>query len=155
MQEYRSAVRILTLVISKGKSLDACMTQEDSPLARQICYGVLRNYYHLSALLQLLLNKPLAAKHTDLHVLLLAGLYSVDHLNRPVHASVNAVVETSISLKKNWAKGLINGVLRNYLRNQSALNLQINKDPEASSNHPMWLLDRIQTAYPDLSLIHI
>jgi len=136
-------------VTTKGKNLDACFTPDDSPLARQICYGVLRNYYSLKATQSLLLAKPLAKKHTDLHVLLLTGLYSVDHLNRPQHVSVNAVVETAVSFRKTWAKGLINGVLRNYLRNRQTLMLQLDDDTQAASNHPQWLFNRIQLAYPN------
>lgn len=148
MQEYHSAVRLLCAVLDDGRSLDASFKPGDSPLAKQITYGVIRHYYELEGLLSLLLNKPLTRKNRDLHVLLLAGLYSVEHLNRPAHASVNALVEATVGLKKKWAKNLINGVLRHYLRNQASLLAQLS-DEEMRSNHPTWLLNRIREAYAD------
>ena len=113
MQEYLDTVRVLRDVFERDRHLDE---YEISPFSRQICYGVARHYYSLNHTLSHLLRKPLPAKHLDLNLLLLAGLYSVDHLNRPAHASVNAAVEATTGLKKPWAKGLVNGVLRRYLR---------------------------------------
>jgi hypothetical protein len=99
MQEYISAVRVLRAVIQEGKSLDGRFNSEDSALAKQISYGVIRDYYHLSSQLNTLVKKPLVGKNADLNLLLLAGLYSVDQLNRPAHASVNAVVNATHGLK--------------------------------------------------------
>ena len=137
MQEYQSTVRVLS---------------GDSPLSKQISYGVIRDYYHLSGLLGQLLKKPLTGKNVNVHLLLLAGLYSVNNLNRPAHASVNATVNATKGLKLPWAKGLVNGVLRNYLRNQADIETSIEGDIQAQSNHPEWLLNRIKTAWPQLSI---
>jgi 16S rRNA (cytosine967-C5)-methyltransferase len=109
MQEYISSVRIL-LKVANGRSLDNAIGAHDSPLSRQIAYGVLRNFYSLSAALEHLLTKPLADKHQDIELLLLAGIYSINSLNRPAHASVNFTVDAAAGLKKPWAKKLINGV---------------------------------------------
>ncbi len=149
MQEYQSAVRVLSAVIIDGKSMDSQFNSGDSPLSKQISYGVIRDYYHLSALLEQLLKKPLTGKNINVHLLLLAGLYSVNNLNRPAHASVNATVNATKGLKLPWAKGLVNGVLRNYLRNQAHIETSIEGDVQAQSNHPEWLLTRIKTAWPD------
>jgi 16S rRNA (cytosine967-C5)-methyltransferase len=146
MQEYLSAISALLNVASKGKSLDVSFTKNDSPLSKQIAYGVLRHYYELTAITKLLLTKPLPKKHLDLALLLLAGIYSIDHLNRPSHTSVNAVVEAPIKLKKKWAKGLVNGVLRQYIRNKNSLREKLT--PENLCNHPLWLQKRISDAYP-------
>ena len=149
MDEYKSAVRVLYDVIEKGRSLDASFTDKDSPLAKQICYGVLRRYYELNLVVASLVNKPLARKHADIHLLLLAGIYSIAALNRPDHASVNATVNTTKALKKAWAKQLVNGVLRNYQRRRDSLQSNIDTDLEASTNHPAWLANRILSAYPN------
>lgn len=148
MQEYVSAVKIL-LKVADGRSLDVAISTHDSPLSRQIAYGVLRNYYSLSACLEQLVTKPLAAKHQDIELLVLTGIYSIDALNRPPHASVNFAVEAAIGLKKPWAKKLINGVLRNYQRRKTALVSEMSTDREAMTNHPQWLVSRIENAYPD------
>jgi len=148
MQEYQSAVRVLSAVINDGKSMDNQFSSGDSPLSKQISYGVIRNYYHLNALVSQLLNKPLTGKNINVHLLLLAGVYSVDNLNRPAHTSVNATVSATTALKLGWAKGLVNGVLRNYLRKQAEIEANIQGDEQARYNHPQWLLKRLNAAWP-------
>ena len=95
------------------------------------------------------MTKPLADKHLDVRLLLLAGLYSVAELHRPAHASVNAAVSAAAALGKPWAKGLVNGVLRNALRGGEAL---ANYSIEGQRNHPKWLIDLFQSAWPDYDL---
>ena len=147
MQEYLSSVRIL-LKVAQGRSLDQAIGAKDSPLSRQISYGVLRNFYYLSGCLEQLLSKPLADKHQDIELLLMAGIYSIDHLNRPAHASVNFTVDAAVGLKKPWAKKLVNGVLRNYQRRVDNIRAALIDDEEVQSNHPGWLHDMIKAAYP-------
>jgi len=148
MQEYVSAVNVL-LKVASGRSLDYAIGSGDSPLSRQIAYGVLRNFYSLSASLEQLVKKPIADKHQDVELLILAGMYSIDSLNRPAHASVNFAVDAAVGLKKPWAKQLTNGVLRSYQRQKSVLLDKMSDDREAVTNHPLWLLHRIERAYPD------
>lgn len=147
MQEYLSSVRILQKV-ANGRSLDSAISAGDSPLSRQIAYGVLRHYFSLSAALEQLVTKPLADKHQDIELLLLAGIYSIDALNRPAHASVNFAVDAAGGLKKPWAKKLTNGVLRNYQRKSEAIAAALPTDREAATNHPQWLINRVENAYP-------
>jgi 16S rRNA (cytosine967-C5)-methyltransferase len=96
-----------------------------------------------------LLDKPLPAKHSDLKLLIFAGIYSIRALNRPDHASVNAVVNTTAALNKKWAKGLVNAILRSYIRKKSELDDTANANIEVQCNHPKWLATRIKNAWPD------
>ena len=118
MQEYKDAIHYLEAV-AKGNPLE--FAKGASPICKQICFGVLRDYYRLVYFRDSLLKKKLPAKHLDLNLLLLCGIYSICHLNRPAHASVNAVVEVTVMLKKPWAKGLVNAVMRNFQRQQKTL----------------------------------
>ncbi|MBD3649422.1 MAG: 16S rRNA (cytosine(967)-C(5))-methyltransferase RsmB [Pseudomonadales bacterium] len=148
--EYVAALPILMGVIERGKTLDAGFVQNDpSPLVQQICYGVIREYYLLEAILNVLMDKPLAKKHADIRALLLAGLYSIRHLHRPDYASVDRVVETAGKRGKPWARGLINGVLRNYIRQRKDIDRKASHDRQATTNHPHWLARRIEDAWPD------
>ncbi len=149
MQEYQSAVKVLNAVITEGKSMDDLFSSTDSALSKQISYGVIRDYYHLNALIAQLVKKPLVGKNINVHLLLLAGIYSVNQLNRPVHASVNAAVSATAGLKIAWAKGLVNGVLRQYSRNQQAIEATVADDEQSRFNHPQWLINRISKAWPD------
>jgi len=151
MQTYISSIRILEGVIFEGKSLDNCFSSGDSALAKQVCYGVLRDYYRLKAIVGKLLKKPLPAKHNDLFLLLVSGIYSIDALRRPSYTSVNAAVQCTATLNKGWAKGLVNGVLRNYIRKSSELVEPTDSTSEAVTNLPKWLHGRISHAWPEQS----
>ena len=147
MTEYLTSVTALQRMLGDRCHLDDCLSGA-SPLSQQIAYGVTRHYFSLSAMLDELLDKPVARKNNDLRLLLLCGLYSVDHLNRPAHASVNFAVETATRLNKPWAKGLINGVLRRYIRRQDVLRTQISvRNAEAQLNHPSWLISLINETW--------
>ncbi len=120
-----------------------------TPLVRQICYGVIRQYYALDKTLERLLEKPLPPKHLDLKLLLLAGIYSIIELNRPAYASVNAAVDSVVLLQKPWAKALVNGVLRQYIRDREGqLAEAVDEDAEARLNHPAWLIKAFTNAWP-------
>ena len=121
------------------------MLTEKQPIVSQICFGSLRNYFLYSKLIEKLVKKPINKKHSDLFNLLIAGLYSLDNLKKPVHACVNESVEASTFLGKSWAKNLINAVLRNYLRNKDFLNKTVAQASlEAETNHPEWLVSLLK-----------
>ncbi|MDZ7686769.1 MAG: hypothetical protein U5O39_18880 [Gammaproteobacteria bacterium] len=75
--EYASVVRMLTPVLGRGRAFDPNSVPEATPLAREIAYGVLRDWFRLDAIAHQLLKKPLAESHIDVRILLLAGIYSV------------------------------------------------------------------------------
>lgn len=148
-REYQQAVTVLMDLLEKGKTLDTTLDRhEATPLVRHVCYGVAREYFLLEALLGELMDKPLAKKHADIRMLLLAGLYSIRHLHRPDYATVDRVVEAATGQGKSWAKGLINAVLRNFIRRREALEEKMRRQPEADTNHPQWLVDRFRAAWP-------
>jgi 16S rRNA (cytosine967-C5)-methyltransferase len=47
------------------------------------------------------------------------------------------------------AKGMVNAVLRRFLREQATLLPQVRKTPAGNWNYPVWWIDRIRDAYPD------
>lgn len=148
MSEYVDAVSVLRKVLRDGRHMDDAL-ESGKPLVQQICYGTLRHYFYYERAIDLLVEKPLPDKHLDVHLLLLAGLYSIDHLKRPVHASVNHVVGAAPLIKRAWAKGLINGVLRRYQREKETLGPRILESAEAANNHPSWLAELILEDWPD------
>ncbi len=141
-------------VLQRGESLSSALLRssvEDSreqALIHELCYGSLRWQHRLSALLGLLLDKPLRAKDTDVECLLRIGLYQLIYMRIPEHAAVHATVAVTAMLGKSWAKGLVNGVLRQFLRTADALLQQVDRKPAARYSHPGWLLSLLQKAYP-------
>ena len=64
---------------------------------------------------------------------------------RPVAETVAAVRP----LRKPWAAGLVNAVLRSALRRRAELEALIEADAEARAAHPRWLLDWLRRDWPD------
>ena len=157
MNPRLAAVNVLQQVFDQGRSLpdalEAVQTripdQKGRALTQALAYGVLRHRFSLDAILRQLLKKPLKAKDADLRYLLLLGLYQIIHMRVPDHAAVSETVKLTPALKKNWARAMVNGVLRNYLRQADALQAQAQKNDESRYEHPEWLLLKLQESWPD------
>lgn len=147
------AARIIDQVLTRGRSLDDALQQQlpitDQSLVQEMCYGVLRWYWRLSALVRLLLPKPLKAKDSDLQALLLVGLYQLFFMRVAPHAAIAETVEGAKRVGKPWATGLLNAVLRSAQRQQLQLLEQLNAEPITQYSHPRWLIDAIQHAWPN------
>ncbi|MDC1327695.1 16S rRNA (cytosine(967)-C(5))-methyltransferase RsmB [Pseudomonadales bacterium] len=118
------------------------------PLGRFLVQTTLRHYFWLDSIVQTILDKPLQKKHQDLKLLLILGISATEFLKQPIYTSVNAAVETTKRLKKPWAKGLVNASLRTFQRTRQAVINEIHAEV-ALTNHPLWILDRIQADWPD------
>ena len=144
-------------VLDQGESLGNLLgprlaTLEDPrqrALTQELVYGTLRWSYRLEALLAQLLPKPLKKKDRDLHALLLVGLYQLLILEIPAHAAVSETVEVTRQLGKNWAAGMVNGVLRNAQRQSSALLKAVEGTATAHWSHPDWWIERLQQDWPE------
>lgn len=156
MNIRKEAACVLTEVLFKKQSLSQvlpvykkrCPTPQDAAFLQILCYGVLRYYLRFCWISQALLQSPLKSKDFDILMLLCVGLYQLIELETPPHAAISETVEACKLLKKPWATGLVNAVLRNYLRKAQTLLEQAKQDPEASFLHPLWLLNLIKEAWP-------
>jgi len=149
-----AAARILAQVIGGGRSLSRAMEtvppalSDDRGLIQEMCYGVMRKYFSLSAIVTSLLKKPLKEKDADVQALLLLGLYQLLHMRVPDHAAVSETVAATAVLKKPWARGMVNGVLRNFQRQQESLVTQAEASEEGRWSHPQWVIDALREAWP-------
>ncbi len=149
-----TAARILSQVTRDGRSLSRAMetvppaASDDHALIQEMCYGVLREYHRLSTMIASLLKKPLKEKDADVQALLLLGLYQLISMRVPDHAAVSETVEATATLKKVWARGMVNGVLRNFQRRQKTLLAQADATEEGRWSHPQWLINALREAWP-------
>ncbi len=144
-----TAAKILQKVIYRGESLSPALLDNDSPLVSDLCYGCLRWHEPLSALLDVLLAKPLKKKDKDVECLLRVGLYQIIYQKTPDHAAVGETVNALKYLQKPWAKKLVNAVLRNYLREQDSFQKEVQKRQVVRYAFPKWLIDEIKHAWPE------
>jgi 16S rRNA (cytosine967-C5)-methyltransferase len=141
-----AATQIVTqLLLGKG-SLSSLMgpaqiqvADQDKSLLQELCFGVCRYHPQLQIYLELLIDKPLRNKDTDIQALILLGLYQLIHTRIPDHAAIGASVEVTRSLKKEWASKLVNGVLRQFQRDKESLAKIATEKKIFQSNHPEWL----------------
>lgn len=113
--------------------------------ARDVAYGVLRRYGWGDFILSRLLEKPLT--HAQTHALLLCALYRLETRPEAVHMVVDQAVIAAGELAGGVFKGLVNGVLRSYLRQRDSLLAAAGGDPVAAAQHPEWWLARLQRTY--------
>ncbi len=140
-----------------GRSLDAALDEisaglpagyADAPLIQEMVYGTLRWTEQLRGVLAPYLKKPLKNKDQDLFALLLIGLYQLKYMRLPAHAAVMETVAAAEDINKPWAKGLVNSVLRTFLREQRQVEEKIAAAAALRFSHPSWLIEEIQQAWP-------
>ena len=132
-----------------AKSAADVLEGRDRALAMELVNGVLRWYWKLDYLLNQFLKKPLRNKEQDIKLLLLMALYELVELNTPDYAVVNEAVSASKALGKQWAKAMINGVLRNFIRDQEACLEKMQANQEAYYSHPYWLIALLKQDWPE------
>ncbi|MFK7863388.1 MAG: 16S rRNA (cytosine(967)-C(5))-methyltransferase RsmB [Pseudohongiellaceae bacterium] len=149
-----AAVSVLVKMLNNSGSLTGALhpfrERDDFPLLQEICFGTCRHFFSLEFILEELLSKPLRKKDKDVKCLLLVGLYQLKHMSLPEYAVINETVSAVGSFKKPWSRGLINGVLRNYLRDKEGLAITLAQSPaSAKFDQPQWLLEEFKKDWPD------
>lgn len=155
IEEQRIAAAVLRGVLA-GRSLDAELVSawrrhaqldaRSRAAAQDLAYGALRFYGRLHALLEVLLRKPL--EDARLRALLLIALYQLDRTRAAPHAVVDHAVRACKALGLTSAMGLVNAVLRNFLRLRPALNTRVQRVETARYSHPQWWIDKLRAQYP-------
>jgi len=149
------AAQTLERVVEQGQSLSNLLptaqknlSDKDGALLQELCFGVLRTLPLLEAAIKQLMARPLIGKQRTLHFLIMVGLYQLLYTRIPAHAALAETVEGATVLKRPQLKGLINGVLRQFQRQQAELMPQLEQEPQRFL-HPGWLLKRLQLAWPE------
>ena len=114
---------------------------------REICYEGLRSLGLLEAQLAKLLLTPV--RHAGLRSLLLVGLAQLQFTRAKPYAIVDHAVRAAERLGQPAARGLVNAVLRNYLRRQHDLGRDAWTTPEVRFGFPAWWVEKLREQYPD------
>lgn len=148
-----SAAKVIQRVL-EGESLHLLLPNalngippSSLPLCRELIYGTLREWPLLAAVARQFLKKSLRKKDADIYALICIGLYEQSHLQTPAHAALSETVNAAKALKKSWATGLVNGVLRNHQRSEASLIDGLDAAERAAL--PDWLYDQLLNEYGD------
>jgi 16S rRNA (cytosine967-C5)-methyltransferase len=152
------AQRLASLVVRRvlgGRSLDAVLPalREDERLSsrqraqiQDLSFGTLRHLGFLDALLAALVDRPL--REETLACLLRIALYQLAFTHAAPHTVVDQAVRAAVRLRQAAAKGLVNAVLRNFLRTQGALTAKARHTEEGRYSYPGWWIERVRLQHP-------
>ena len=146
------SARVLALVHA-GKSLNEALlllageASVARAAAQDIAYGVLRRYGWGEFILGRLMARPLS--HGETQALLLAALYRLETRPDAAPMVVDQAVAASGELAGGALKGVVNGVLRNFLRQRESVLAALEKDDVAHYQFPAWWLARLRRGYRD------
>lgn len=118
---FETAFDLLDRVYRKGAFLKIVLADlpenaENRALVTKLCYGTVEGdakyHYQIARLTQ---GKPLKP---HVRLILKMAMYLLSDLGRPAYATINTAVEFSKRFDKGAASGLINAVLRRFLREE-------------------------------------
>jgi 16S rRNA (cytosine967-C5)-methyltransferase len=149
------AAHAVARILREGVTLDAALkaalvaaNPQIGSTVRSLSYGAVRGYYRHEAILSRLLSTPVKSLDFLVRALLSVALYELEDERTPQYAVVDAAVETAKSTDAARAAGLINAVLRRYLRERAALDADIARNPATRHASPVWLADRLRADWP-------
>jgi 16S rRNA (cytosine967-C5)-methyltransferase len=79
----------------------------------------------------------------------LVAIYQLQYDKAASHTVVDQAVKAASQSKKTWAKGLVNGVLRNFLRQQAELLANVEDNEFATYSYPAWWITKLKYQYPN------
>lgn len=146
------AAKILHQILEEGQSARECLPQVQSQLKDQdkawlqeMVYGVLRQLPILQFWLRQLLDKPLKNRYKIVEHLIMLGFYQLAFSRVSQHAAVSETVAATQSLNTIAMKGLVNGILRNFIREE--LKDKPAPNEQIASGLPKWLFKKLNLAY--------
>ncbi|MGC1457372.1 MAG: transcription antitermination factor NusB, partial [Steroidobacteraceae bacterium] len=147
-----AAARIITAVIEQGVSADAALATvpagSERAAVRAIALGSVRWYLRLQPALQCLLERKSGRLAPPINALLVAAVHQIEYSRNPAQLTVNAAVNAARTLGHERAAGLVNAVLRRWVRERVALCAAVDTDPVVAAAHPAWLAAALRRAWP-------
>jgi 16S rRNA (cytosine967-C5)-methyltransferase len=121
----------------------------DRNLFTELVHGIVRRRRTLDGIIDRLAKQPAHRQPPNLRQLLLLGLYQLRYLDRiPDSAAVNTTVELAKTNKLTGLAGVVNGILRQYIR--------LRDDQQEVLELPLDSIGRLGTLYsfPDWLVAH-
>jgi len=142
--------------VMSGRSLDAelqsvwrrrpHLSAQHRASLQDMAYGTLRFLGAVDGVLAKMLERPL--KDDRVRHLLRVALYQLVYTRAAPHAVVDHAVRACDALGLPAAKSLINGVLRNFLRQREAILAAVKRTEAGRFSHPQWWIDKLRAQYP-------
>ena len=149
-ESLHAAAGLIAAVIA-GRNFDTVLARAGLPgplraATMDLAYSTLRAFGRGDFLLDRLLAR--APKDAAVRGLLLVALARLEARPDEAHTTVDQAVTAAARLGKGQFKGLVNGVLRNFLRRRAELLALADADAVARWQHPAWWIARLQQDHP-------
>ena len=112
--------------LAKALATEGELGRDDRALIHELAYGTLRFLGQLKAIVRALANRPLADANVE--ALLWVALYQLMHTTAPVHVVVDCAVRATSRVRRTSAKGMVNAILRNFLRRRNPLLAEVARE---------------------------
>lgn len=152
--QSRAAAAKILAGVETGLSLSDLMPRftaeldlRDRALVSEIVHGTLRHRRLLNLSLHPLLDHKLSSKYREVNTLLLSAIYQIVFMRTPPHAVVASTVGACALCKCQSFTGMVNAVLRRFLR--EGAHLQHSTEEAIEFSFPDWLYNKIKNAYGD------
>jgi 16S rRNA (cytosine967-C5)-methyltransferase len=144
VQQVLTDGRNLNQVLEESLRKKSVWTPAQRAALQDLSYGTLRFYGQLRSILALLLHKPMLDQR--IYYVLLVALYQLQYSKAAHHAVVDHAVRSAQMLNVK-VSGLVNAILRNFLRSRDALLEQAAQNEEGKYSYPQWWIDELKTQY--------
>jgi 16S rRNA (cytosine967-C5)-methyltransferase len=149
----QAAATIIAKVLS-GRNLNQLINETNAALPQlnpqqrgalqDLSYGTLRYYGQLNNILDQLLLKPV--QDMQIRFLLLVALYQLQYTKAAQHAVVDFAVTSMRNINPS-AGGLVNAILRNFLRKKNELLDIATRTETGRYSYPQWWITEIKSQY--------
>ena len=146
------AARVVEAV-ARGQSADVALMRRPALAGarggsvRAVALGTLRWYPRLVRLAEGLLQGR--AVTPLMRALLTAALFQLEYSRNPPEASVSLAVDAVRLVGQPRAAGLVNALLRRFLRERAQWHALLESEPAAALAHPVWLLEALRANWPE------
>lgn len=149
-ESLHAAAGLIAAVIA-GRNFDTVLARAGLPgplraATMDLAYSTLRAFGRGDFLLDRLLAR--APKDVAVRGLLLVALARLEARPEEAHTTVDQAVTAAARMDRGQFKGLVNGVLRNFLRRRAELLALADADAVARWQHPAWWIARLQQDHP-------
>jgi len=150
------AARALARVVFDGVSLRGVLAEanpriadaRDRALLAASLFAASRWWLRFNPAIDALTEKPLPPKAREVRALLVVGMSQLGVLGLAEYAVVGTCVDAVRTLGQPHYAGLVNAVLRRFLRERATLDAQLDRDAVARHAHPRWLIEAIERDWP-------
>ncbi|MDQ0416471.1 16S rRNA (cytosine967-C5)-methyltransferase [Croceifilum oryzae] len=151
--QYESKEAFSNLLLNQ--SLERSQLEpRDKRLVTELVYGVIQRQNSLDWVIDKLISRGSKSVEPWVRQLLRMGLYQMIYLDKiPERAAVHETVEIAKARGHKGISGLVNGVLRNFLRNKEKFSPTFtptsHKEEAIVYSHPLWMVKRLHEVYGD------